>query len=224
MIARLEKWLFPPKCVITGEKAEKIDLRDVFIQQWRRPKGACPVCGRLGMSGRICGQCLKAPPAYERTQAAFLFDHELRNLIHQYKYYQQLYLSRLLAQAMQNAIDPQGVQALVPIPLHPKRLRERGYNQAGELARVLGQAFNLPVIHALERLHNTPSQTQLKAEQRKQNLKKAFRACESCLQEFDSIAIVDDVITSGSTMHFSALALKHSHPKLKIQAWAIAQA
>lgn len=219
----IEKWLFPPTCVITGAPAEQFDLQQTFIDKWQISPETCPRCAEPSPHGQICGQCLNSPPAFSRTQVAFKFDAELRDLIHQFKYAQHLHLSRLLAEQLADRVDFQGVEALIPIPLHKSRLRERGYNQALELARIISKQLNIPIVHGLTRQTATPSQTKLNAHKRRQNLKHAFVADALQLSGFEQIALVDDVITTGATMQSATQALQKQQPGLVVQAWAVAK-
>lgn len=219
----LERWLFPPTCVITGAATEQFDLQQTFVDKWQISPEICPRCAEPSPHGQICGLCLNSPPAFYRTQVAFKFDAELRDLIHQFKYAQHLHLSRLLAQQLADRLDFQGVEALVPIPLHTSRLRERGYNQALELARIISKQLNIPIVHALTRQTATPSQTKLNANQRRQNLKQAFVADATLLKGLKHIALIDDVITTGATMQSATKVMQKQQPGLVVQAWAVAK-
>lgn len=219
----LEKWLFPPTCVITAVTTEKHDLDPAFIAKWQIGSDVCPCCAEPSPQGLLCGHCLSQPPKFSRTQVAFAFEAELRDLMYQFKYRQQLHLSRLFAELLASQLHTQGVQAIIPIPLHSTRLRERGYNQAYELARVLSTMLNIPIVSALTRSVATPSQTQLKAKQRRQNLKQAFEADASLLKDLDRVALLDDVITTGATMQAGASRLQSVQPGLVIEAWAVAK-
>lgn len=219
----LEKWLFPPTCVITGVTCEKKDLDPSFVSKWQIGSEVCPRCAEPSPQGLLCGQCLAKPPRVNRTQAAFRFEDELRDLMYQYKYHQQLHLSRLFAELLAEKVEFQGVQGIIPIPLHPSRLRERGYNQAFELARMLSPMLNIPIISALTRPLATPSQTRLKAKQRHQNLNQAFVADPQLLDNLDQVALLDDVITTGATMQAAAKQLQTARPGLVVEAWAVAK-
>ena len=217
----LEKWLFPPTCVITAVTTQKHDLESAFIAKWQIGSDICPRCAEPSPQGLLCGHCLSQPPRVSRTQVAFAFEDELRDLMYQFKYHQQLHLSRLFAELLAPQLDAQGIQAIIPIPLHRTRLRERGYNQAFELARMLSPMLNIPIISALTRPVATPNQTQLKAKQRRQNLKQAFAADATLLQDLDHVALLDDVITTGATMQAAAKQLETAKPGLVIEAWAV---
>lgn len=219
----LEKWLFPPTCVITGRTSAQYDLDSAFISKWQIGDDVCPRCAEPSPQARVCGQCLNQPPSVSRTQVAFDFEDELRDLMHQFKYHKQLHLSRLFAELLSAQLDSQGIQAIIPIPLHTARRHQRGYNQAYELARVLSPILNIPIVSALTRPRATPTQTHLKAKQRRQNLKQAFQADSNLLSHLEKVALLDDVITTGATMQAAANTLQSVQPGLVVEAWAIAK-
>ncbi len=224
----LEKWLLPPKCVLTGLPAEQFDLSPVLYEALKRPEEVCPICcepslkeaGQLG----VCGVCITSPPAFCRTQAVFYFEGVMSQLVYGLKYYQKLAYARLLAEMSYQYFDITGVQALVPVPLHPLRRRDRGYNQAELLAKELGRLLSIPVIiEGVERIKDTPSQTHLTAKQRRKNLVNAFEVKKEVFEPFSHVALVDDVITTGATMQLLASCLQRKSSLKQIQAWAIAK-
>jgi ComF family protein len=113
----------------------------------------------------------------------------------------------------------------VPVPLHPARLRERGFNQAAVLARQLGKGLNVPVApEALSRVLATPAQQGLSAKERKRNLRGAFRI-ERDLSAYTSIALVDDVVTTMSTVREIARVIRSAHPDAPaVHVWCLARA
>ncbi|HEY0963535.1 MAG TPA: hypothetical protein VGE69_14375 [Pseudomonadales bacterium] len=115
-------------------------------------------------------------------------------------------------------------ELLLPVPLHPTRLRERGFNQALVLARQLGSCLRIPVVaEALARSCHTPPQRGLSAAERKHNLRGAF-ALQGNLAAYGAIALVDDVVTTMSTMREIARVLWRAHPQLELHVWCIARA
>ncbi len=163
---------------------------------------ACRYCARpLCVANETCGQCQQHPPPWDRLWVALDYVFPVEKLILGGKFSEGLHHLRLLAELFidywrkQDAIKP---DFLLPVPLHPKRLRERGYNQALELARVIGRELNIPIVHASERTRATVAQTSLNAQQRLRNVKHAF----TVHKDFSGarVAIVDDVYTTGSTV------------------------
>lgn len=214
MLKKLELFLFPPTCVLTGELTEQLDLQPGLVASWQ-------LTDQEFHANSLTSNA-------ERCLVPFKFAGDLRSLIHQFKYSEQLYLSRLLAEIWlaemaRRQVDLSQVEALVAVPLHPSRLRSRGYNQAYELARILAIKLEIPVVLALDRVRSTDKQVGLKAAQRQQNLRQAFAVSANNLAEFQRIALVDDVITTGATMKFARQALQQACKDLQIEEWAIAR-
>ena len=191
---------------------------------------ACKQCAvpleEVGVGNILCGQCLSIPPAFEKTYAAFVYQPPIIQLIAQLKFNQHLtcaaVLSELLLMFLQTQYRKQNwPQAIIPVPLHPRRLAERGYNQANELAKPLGKTLKIPVYFDLyERVKETPTQTAASARERRINLKNAFALAKP--HTLKHIAILDDVLTTGSTVSALSHALKCSGVKC-IDVWAIAK-
>ena len=141
----------------------------------------------------------------------FRFDGAVRQAIHQLKYRNVKALAAPLAQLMGEYLmrSPLPVEVLVPVPLHPRRLRQRGYNQASLLARELAKIGLIPLVEGvLIRLHDTPAQTRTQsAEERQNNVARAF-FCRGREFEGKRILLIDDVCTSGATLDACATALK----------------
>lgn len=145
-------------------------------------------------------------------RSPFRFDEAVRKAIHQLKYQNLRAISRCLAELLADYLrsNPLPGEVLVPVPLHPQRLRERGYNQSSLLARELGKLTNLPVIEdCLIRVKQ--SQPQVKAaglKERRENVADAF-ACQNDKLSDKQIILIDDVCTSGATLESCATALKN---------------
>lgn len=220
----LEKWLLPPRCVLTGELADITDLSSPIIQALKRPKQVCPMCCEPSLLGDLCGACLTKPPAFSRTQVGFYFAEPLDKLIYDFKYHQKSSYARLLAELLVGSLQLDNIEALVAIPTHPLRRRTRGYNQAELLAIEMGKLLQLPVIkQAVIRIKNTPSQTALTSRQRQQNLKNAFQIKPELLAGLSHIALVDDVITTGATMQQVAELIQKKTTVKTCQAWSVAK-
>lgn len=223
-----EKWLLPPTCVLTGKPAHHFDLSPALFDSLQAPDEVCPICceqsRKVGGEKRVCGACIVSPPAFCRTQVAFYFEGALSQLVYGLKYHQKPAYARLLAEMTVESFDAAEVQALVPVPLHPLRRRDRGYNQAELIARELGALLEIPVISdGVQRIKDTPSQTHLTAKQRRKNLVNAFEVRAEVFDPFSHIALVDDVVTTGATMQLLASCLQRKSSIKKIQAWAIAK-
>lgn len=174
----------------------------------------------------ICGQCLSSPPLVTKAYAAFVYQTPIAQLITQFKFRQQLtcgsILSELLLKFLQRQYQSQHwPQAIIPVPLHRKRLAERGYNQANELARPLAKSLNIPLcLDLCARVKETNTQTTVSARERAINLKNAFTTVKS--HTLNHVAIVDDVLTTGSTVAALAHTLTISGVE-QIDVWAVAK-
>jgi ComF family protein len=168
---------------------------------------ACPRCALPTPGGEWCGRCLRAPPAFDSTRAAFDYAFPLDVLVQALKYRHRLALAGFFAAALAERMPP--VDVVVPMPLHPRRLRERGFNQAVEIARPLAQAAGLPLaLEEVARVRDTAAQASLDRRARQSNLRGAF----ACRRRFDGlrVAVIDDVMTTGTTLESLARCLKAS--------------
>jgi ComF family protein len=182
----------------------------------------CPRCALPTTGGTLCGNCLRQAPAFDRTLAAFSYEFPLDALIQALKYGHQLAalapLATALAQQVQAAPRP---DVLIAMPLHPLRLRERGFNQALELAKVVALRLDIPLLqHGAERIRATAPQVGLPWKQRVGNLRGAF-ACSLDLHG-KHVALLDDVMTTGTSLHELALTLRQQGAR-EISAWVVAR-
>ncbi|SEJ88779.1 ComF family protein [Pseudomonas sp. NFR16] len=160
----------------------------------------------LPMSGLICAQCTRHSPAFNEVIVPWLYDFPIDALVtrfkHQGKWPLGRLLAQLLAQTLQHRFD-EGLgqpDVMIPVPLANKRLRQRGYNQAAMIAHWLGDALKLAVSEKLiKRTKDTPAQQGLDARARKRNLRDAFVLSEPAGVTDLHIALIDDVLTTGST-------------------------
>lgn len=163
------------------------------------------------------------PPSYDQVLAPLRYQNEVRQLIIDLKFNGRLQNARLLAEIFRtHAPSNDQVDCLLPIPLHPKRLRERGYNQSVEIARHLSTASKITLnINSAKRVRHTKRQAELSLKDKKGNVKGAFTV------NFDaaprSVAIIDDVMTSGHTVNELARMLKQVGVKT-VYVWAMARA
>ena len=229
--SRVYKWgraagrlLFAPRCLLCGERG--VAGRDVCAAcadalPWNR--SACLRCAIPLPAPGTCGECLQRPPALAETHALFVYGFPLDRLVPRFKFHNDLAAGRLLSELMAEAFAglPKP-QALVPVPLHATRLRQRGYDQALELAKPLSQALGIPLrAEALRRQRATAAQSELDAEARQRNLRGAFAVHPGpALPEH--VALVDDVMTTGATLQAAAKAL-HRAGVLRVDAWVCAR-
>lgn len=199
---------------------------------------SCPICGEPltqdVRAGQRCGRCLRAPPAFDSTQALFHYAKPVRQLISLFKFHGRLEIGAsfayLLALRFQHTVRrlPTSArpQLLLPVPLHPRRMNMRGFNQSEELVRGLSSLAGIPSCRSLvRRVRHTPSQTEMTdAASRRRNLRSAFtvQACAK-LGTIRRVAVVDDVMTTGATVDALAQSLK-AHGVAQVDVWCLARA
>lgn len=156
----------------------------------------------------LCGLCIKKHPHFDATYVAYTFEEPLRGLMHQFKYQQGLFLSSFLVELMLHALPLSTLQAecLIPVPMHPARLKKRGFNQAVVLTKLLAKKLQLPYeLHSCKKIINTHAQASLDAKNRESNLKHSFYCTPL---PYTRVLVVDDLITTGATANELAKALK----------------
>lgn len=183
-----------------------------WIQQSR-----CKLCG-VGMDGMdyaglICKNCREFPPLFGAGRAMFYLNKAGRQLVHQLKYDRNKRILEDVPFFLERA--PQFLEfltgaVLIPVPLHPKKLYKRGYNQSLWIAEAFAREAGVSTVayDCLKRVRNTPTQTKLDRKERQQNVKNAFALKDgTCLDGFDRVVLVDDVYTTGATLDACAKAL-----------------
>jgi ComF family protein len=179
----------------------------------RLPASRCRRCALpipSAPAGECCGRCLRHPPHYDRTLAVFSYGFPMDRLIQSFKYGHRLALAAFLggelaAQIVQVVDAP--VDLVVPLPLHPSRLRERGFNQALELARPVARSLGRPLdVRVCRRIRPTPAQAGLPWKERKKNMRAAFDCTRGISGQ--RILLVDDVMTTGASLDECARTLK----------------
>ncbi|UXB40030.1 ComF family protein [Stenotrophomonas maltophilia] len=188
--------LLPLRCLVCGDPGhDGLDLCCACLADLPWAGRACLRCA-LPLPDTaliVCGSCREEVPPQTATHASLLYLPPVDQLLVRYKFHQDLAAGRLLAQLMQRAPPPWWCPPLVPVPLHNRRLRQRGYNQAGELCRLLP----MPVWQRLYRRRHTAPQSERTAEQRRENLFDAFDVRGLVPTR---LTVVDDVMTTGSTV------------------------
>jgi ComF family protein len=165
----------------------------------------------------------KTEPLPTQVRSLFYHDSPICDWIHRYKYHRQLYFARLFSDLMLRRFerDAQDVQACIPMPLHPKKQRLRGFNQSLEIAKFLGTGLKIPVIQAFHKVRHTANQADLSREERLHNLKGAFYMEAEKLQGLNSLLLVDDVMTTGASLNQLTQLIKQDCPDLKIRIWTV---
>jgi ComF family protein len=202
--------LFPQRCVGCGKEGELI-CRSCQSSLPRIMPPLCPRCGRPQPSGILCSNCVSWRAEIEGIRSPFRFDGVMRQAIHQLKYRNLRTLAAPLAQLLRDYLVTYPVpgDVLVPVPLHRRRLRERGYNQSRLLARELGKLISLPMVDdCLIRQRHAPPQARTRnVQERLSNVVGAFRCSDQRLRD-KQVLLIDDVSTSGATLDACAAALK----------------
>jgi len=203
-------FLFPRRCVGCGNEG------DFICSSCRRSIARiipplCPLCGGPQPDGASCSSCAGWRVQIDGIRALFQFHGVVRQAIHQLKYRNLRAIAGVLAQELRDylAENPLPADVLVPVPLHGRRLRERGYNQSLLLAEGLGELTGLPVEAdcLVRRRHALPQARTAAMEERRENVSGAF-ACVGGRLKGSRVLLIDDVSTTGATLDACAVALK----------------
>ena len=185
---------------------------------------ACPVCAVVLDKAEICGRCLSTRPYFDSSQSVFEFKQPICRFIYNFKYQQQFYLGKILSQELSRAIvtiNAQRPDLIIPVPLHIKRLRQRGFNQSAMIARHVSKILKIPYKTGyLVRHKYAAPQIELNARQRQIAVNNAFRI--NSKQSYRHIALIDDVVTTTHTVNQAARALKHGGTDL-VSVWSLAR-
>lgn len=219
-------WRLPSTCILCDrDGVAGRDLCHGCAAELPYLTAACERCAIPLPQAGVCGQCQQSPPSFDAARALFHYREPLDQLITGLKFSGKLHNARLLGALMaERLVMPAAPRpdVFVPVPLHPARLRQRGFNQALELARPLARALAVPLLPQLcQRLRDTAPQLGQDAGARRRNLKGAFAV--QPLGTIKSVAVVDDVMTTGSTAELLAQALKRAGAE-RVELWLCARA
>lgn len=225
---RLLRAVLPPRCLLCGAPgAAGRDLCAGCAGDLTLNTPCCPRCALpLETPAPLCGECLQREPPFTAAWAPFRYGHPLDLLETRFKFGRDLAAGRLLAELMieRARVDtPVLPDALVPVPLHRTRLRQRGYNQALELARPIALALDITLrADLLARTKATPAQTGLDANARRRNVRGAFTlAADAPLPAH--VALLDDVMTTGATLREATQVLIRAGVG-RVDVWVLARA
>ena len=205
----IAQWLMSPACVLCMGAGSNDGLCEGCRASLPRLSDAhCPVCAIPAPLGETCGRCLKTRPHFDRVVAPFMYQFPATVLVQELKYRGNLACARPLAAGLCDALDSESYPDLIiPMPLALPRLSARGFNQAMELARRVAAEFGVEVASDVcRRVREGAPQAAMPWKQRATNIRSAF-ACDFDL-EGKSVAVVDDVLTTGATLNELALTLK----------------
>lgn len=226
LITGIAAGCFPQYCYLCHQR---VHFREALCQDCHQKlpwnKVACRQCALPLEQGTLCGVCATDPPAFSRCIAPLRYEPPVSDFIVQLKFQQQLRYSHVLGRLLAAAVGEANSQALpeylIPVPLHYKRLRERGFNQAMEIAKPISRALRIPVLrNHCTRTKSTLPQSRLSASARQRNIRAAFSIKREIA--FQHVAIVDDVMTTGETVRvFSQLLAEHGVKNIEV--WCCAR-
>lgn len=219
-IGGLLDWLYPPRCRFCRDRIIGSDEECFCPSCGKKVRLVshpfCLLCGRpfldAGGEDHLCGACLTRRPHFLRARSWACYptdegeDHPLRTVVQRFKYGRRVSLGkplgRLMARGCSDFFPGHPFDTIVPVPLHPKRLRWRGFNQAALLAREVSRLWRIPMDpFILFRSRETPPQTQLPEQERRRNVRRAFLSNPEKSLGGKSLLLVDDVYTSGATVN-----------------------
>lgn len=217
--------LLPIPCFLCGDFSQHDALCKSCCADLPWLSQCCQRCALPLPVDGVCGSCLSQPPPQDKTFALFRYESPINHCIAAFKFQQQLVFIRqfaaLLASRQQQRQESLP-QLLIPIPLHPSRLKQRGYNQSAQLADALSKRLSIPVNKtSLIRQRNTQPQSGLRGSQRRHNLKQAFALPKPL--PYNHVALIDDVYTTGHTVAEASRCLQQSGVK-QVEVWTIARA
>jgi len=221
--------VYPKVCLLCNDVGHNdLDLCLRCFQRLPWINHACPRCALPlpTSSESICGTCNRRKLFFDRAFCAFLFEGFVRDAIYEFKFNNKLNQGKLLAQLLlyqitQNRLEIPDI--IIPVPLYKKRITKRGYNQALEIARLVGKGINCEVsFKDIYRNRETSVQMDLPAKRRYKNVKDAFTLSDDHKLDNKHICILDDVMTTGNTVNEVAKCIQNTSVK-KIDVWCIAR-
>ncbi len=219
VLGSITDWLLPRRCLLCDAKAGEDHLCPACAADLPRVGLACPRCAMPVATPGLCADCQRALPPFDAALAPLVYAEAVRHLLTAFKFHGRLSHGVPLAQALLEAVLDRGgdmPDALLPMPLHAQRLRERGYNQSLELARPLARTLGLPLLlHAVQRTRPSLPQMSLPQAARAANVRGIFEVREALPPH---VAIVDDVLTTGATAA-ELTRLLERHGCTRVEVW-----
>ena len=220
MAGNLNRFWLAQDCLHCDAESGRELLCDACREDLPRLAEPCPRCAMPSTGGAICGACLAHAPHFDATVAPWVYDYPVDRLVLALKFQRRLALAPVLARALQKLWHA-GADIIVPMPLHRARLAERGFNQSAEIARCLARSIGVPLaLDMLVRIRHTAPQSELPHAERAVNVRGVF----SCRREMSglSVALVDDVMTTGATLDEAARILKRAGAA-RVENWVAAR-
>jgi len=220
MLRRIGSLLFGGSCYLCRDAAHGVLCESCDADLPRLGAAHCPRCALASPGGAICGRCLTQPPAFDATTAALAYAFPADVLVQALKFRGELALAPVLGGLLAHCISEQA-DWIVPVPLSVARLRSRGYNQALEIARHVSGATGARLApDACRRSRETPAQMDLPLAERARNVRGAFECPR--LIEGATVAVLDDVMTTGATLDEIAATLKRAGAA-RVLNWVVAR-
>jgi len=221
-------FLYPAHCALCGARGSRgLDLCQSCFGELPWNRHPCPRCAAPlppDADAPLCGNCIKALPAWDEAHSPLAYSFPVDKLVQRFKFEGDLPTGRLLGMLLADylAAGNERPDCIVPVPLHPSRLKERGFNQAVELARPLSKRLKVKVrLDLCARVRATQVQSKLDAAERRKNLRDAFAVTEPV--DGLHVALLDDVVTTGTTMEVLTQALKDAGAR-RVTIWSACRA
>ncbi|MEE4330368.1 MAG: ComF family protein [Wenzhouxiangella sp.] len=227
-LLQVDRWLYPPVCLLCGLAGRRgLDLCSGCETDLELLDTGCRRCGlELERTVELCGRCTTRLPNFTAAWPGYAYRGQLERLIQRFKFHGDLAAGRVLAGLFAGRLASMAAprpDLMVPVPLHPRRRLRRGFNQAALLARDLGAHLGgLPWMEVLVRKRSTRAQSELPADRRRGNVRGAFEIGR-LPPGVRFVALVDDVMTTGSTLDECARVLLRAGVE-RVDVWVVARA
>lgn len=217
----LTQIFFPPnlKCLVCGRELfadTRYFICSDCLEKLSRNTKFCEKCGRrMNNDARFCDDCKNNERAFIVAYAPFIYENEVRKIVHKLKYGNSKYIAKPIAEFLADMYYERnlGVDLITFVPMHKKAKRQRGYNQAEEIAKNLGEILSLPVIATLEKVKNIPHLAKMKKTERAQAVLGAYELLDKSILKDKKVLLIDDVFTTGATVNACSLKLNKAKPE-----------
>jgi len=225
LASKLLSRLFPSRCILcnhTVDSSVENKAVEICLHCYNKQPFNLSCCIQCALplsedsAKTLCGRCLQKQPEYDYAHSVFRYQDDIIGLVHRLKFSEKISYASSIGEMLLSAYDLADIlktevpDCLLPVPLHPARLRQRGFNQSVEIARILSKKRAIPIeLNSIVRTRSTISQTGLSAKQRQINIKGAFEFVSK--KHYKHVLIIDDVVTTGSTVNEIARLLKKNN-------------
>ncbi len=220
----LKRLLFKQKCMLcaASEGGDLALCAACLADLPYHQASQCPQCALPSFNAQVCGHCLKLPPAFDATRALMRYEYPLDSMLQAFKYGEMLNMAASFASLMVSKLHQnQAIDLVIPMPLHQQRLKERGFNQSLEIAKMITQKTGHTLdAAACQRIKLSPPQASLPHKERVKNMRGAFN-CQTQLTGL-SVLLIDDVMTTGASLHALAETVKKAGAT-RVECWVVAR-